>query len=365
MKTISSEELKTKLLQNYVIIDVRAPIEFSQGSLPNSVNLPLLDDNERALVGTCYKKSGREKAIELGYQIVSGANKTNKIKKWQDFLTNNPRAIITCYRGGLRSQIAQSFLSEAGVEISRIEEGYKSVRQYFIEALHEALDEVTPKNNLKLLTGSTGSGKTKLLQTVQDFQPIIDLEHLAEHRGSAFGGTDLAQPAQATFENNLSYEILKLREKKPKKFILFEDESRVIGSLHLPEILFSRMRESSVIKMDVSLQDRIENIYADYIYPSEAIFSKYLNAISKIKKKLGGLRAEELLNDIRLSQRQFFEEGLLVSNKVWIEKLLVWYYDPLYAYSLDFRKPKIEFAGPPADIIDYLKHRNTEKNTEV
>lgn len=351
MKAIGTEELKTKLLQGCKILDVRAPVEFSLSALPNSVNLPILNDEERALVGTCYKKSGREKAIALGYQIVSGANKDEKLKKWKAFLNDNPHAILTCFRGGLRSRIAQDFLAQLGIEIRRIEKGYKEARQLLLNEL----DVYAANDPLKVLTGSTGSGKTKILKQVSGFYPTIDLEELAKHRGSAFGSMKSPQPAQASFENSLSCEILQLKSLDPKAVILYEGESRLIGSLHLPENFFDRLRKASVIKMNVALEDRIENIFADYIYSEVEIFDKYTNAVIKISKKLGGLRTQELLSDIKFSQQQFVAEGLLISNKIWIEKLLVWYYDPMYSYSLMNRKLGIEFEGGPQEVIEYLK----------
>lgn len=355
MKIIDLKELKSRLLQNCKIIDVRAPVEFKQGALPNSVNLPVLDDEERALVGTCYKKMGKEKAIELGHQIVSGANKSDKINKWKEFIVNHPHAIMTCFRGGLRSQISQRFLSESGVDICRIEKGYKEVRQYFTDEL----DAYSETENFRILTGSTGSGKTKLLKQVSLFYPTVDLENLAQHRGSAFGAMKTPQPAQASFENSLSLEILKLRDSAPDSAILYEDESRLIGSLHLPDKFFEKLRNASVIKMNVELEARIENIFEDYIYPEEAIFDKYSRSVIKISKKLGGLRAQELLQDISFSHKKFIEEGLLASNKIWIEKLLVWYYDPMYSFSFSNRNPRIEFEGSAQEITEYLNFRRS------
>lgn len=361
MKTVTTEEFNLKLLQGFQVIDVRAPIEFAQGALPNSVNIPLLDDQERALVGTCYKKSGREKALELGHQIVSGVNKAEKLQKWKSFYENHSHSVLTCFRGGLRSQSVQIFLAEVGIEIPRIEYGYKEIRQFY---LHE-IEAYCKNDQLKILTGSTGSGKTKLLKRVREFYPVIDLEELAQHRGSAFGAMKNPQPAQASFENYLAYEILRHKSQNPKAAILFEDESRLIGSLHLPEVFFNKLRATSVIKINVDLAERIENIFEDYIYPEATIFDKYLNAILKIEKKLGGLRAQELRNDLNFSKTQFVEEGLLVSNKTWIEKLLVWYYDPMYAYSLAQRNPKIEFQGQTKDVIEYLRNEGSWKNIKL
>ena len=348
MKTLDLAELKARFLQDCKILDVRAPLEFAQGALPNSVNLPILDDAERALVGTCYKNSGQEKAIELGHRLVMGENKQQKIAAWKNFIQDNPHAILTCFRGGLRSKISQQFLADVGIEIPRIQHGYKDVRQFFTDELSFYAESC----QLRVLTGNTGSGKTKILRKASGFYPVVDLENLAQHRGSAFGAMKNPQPAQATFENHLCHEIIKLQTQKP---ILFEDESRLIGRLHLPEKFFDKLRASAVIKMNVPLEVRIENIFEDYISPEAAIFQKYIDAINRISKKLGGVRSQELLADLKYSQTQFSELGLLESNRVWIEKLLVWYYDPMYTYSLTTRQPKIEFEGSDRETIDYLK----------
>lgn len=354
MKTIDLSELKTKFLQDCKILDVRAPLEFAQGSLPNSVNLPILDDSERALVGTCYKNSGQDKAIELGHRLVMGENKQQKISVWKNFIQENPHAILTCFRGGLRSRISQQFLLEAGIEIPRIEHGYKEARQFFIDELNSFAESC----QLRILTGNTGSGKTKILREASVFYPAVDLENLAQHRGSAFGAIKNPQPAQATFENQLSFEVFKMQNFTPERPILFEDESRLIGRVHLPEKFFDKLRSSAVIKMNVPLEIRIENIFADYVYPEAAIFQKYIDAINRISKKLGGVRSQELLADLRYSQTQFSELGLLESNRVWIEKLLVWYYDPMYTYSLTNRSPKIEFEGSDRETIEYLRRQS-------
>lgn len=350
MKTIPSDNIIEKLLESVPIIDVRAPVEFEQGALPNSTNLSILDNDERATVGTCFKKNGREKAIELGYQIVSSANKEQKIEKWKLFIQKNPNAILTCFRGGLRSQISQSFLKEVGYDIPRIDKGYKEVRQILLNNL----DHFCQHNQIKLLTGNTGSGKTIFLKKVSEFYPTVDLETLAQHRGSAFGAMSDKQPSQATFENLMIVEILRRTNKKPSLPILFEDESRLIGSVHLPENIFNLIRATPVLKMNVNLEQRVENIFDDYIKPDEKIFSKFIEAIQKISTRLGGLRAQEVLSDIKKSQQLFLNQQELQSNKIWIEKLLVWYYDPMYTFSFNKRNPKIEFEGSTKQIFNYL-----------
>ncbi len=354
LKTVSLVEFQNHLVKNKSLIDVRAPVEFKSGSIPGSVNIPILDDEERVLVGTCYKQQGSEKAIQLGYRLVSGENKNLKQKKWLEFLKAQPDAVITCFRGGQRSQITQKFLLEMGIEVLRIEKGYKEVRQFFLDQLH--IYATTKK--MILLTGLTGSAKTRLLGLTKSFYPTIDLEDLAKHRGSAFGNLPQPQPSQADFENKLATELLRLEQKKDERRYLFEDESRLIGRVHLPEALFENLRNSPVILVKQSLAERVENIYKDYItdaLPSEKLFDSYEYSLEKIEKRLGGLKTKEIMTDLKKSKSDFLDNRELESNRVWIEKLLVHYYDILYSSSFAKRRPPVLFEGSHNEVLEFLR----------
>lgn len=351
MKALTIAEIKPYLICDTAIIDVRAPVEFRQGAIPHSVNLPILDDQERATVGTCYKQQGREAAISLGHRIVKDENKKIKMEQWKNFLNKHPQAILTCFRGGLRSQIAQTFLIEADLEIPRVQGGYKEIRQLYLDELESFCTQTQP---MKVLTGETGSGKTQLLNLSSLNKISLDLENLAAHRGSAFGRQKWPQPSQASFENSISHRLMTLKHQAPEQQILVEDESRVIGSLHLPENLFTKMRQAPVLQVVEDLEQRIQNIFEEYITDDLEIYNFFENAIKKIQKKLGGLRSQEILQNIADSRAQATESGSLKSNKVWIEKILVWYYDPLYRDSLKSRNPVIEFKGTYAEVQKYL-----------
>lgn len=354
MKTISIENFKQQLLENTPIIDVRAAIEFKAGSIPGSINIPVLNDQERHEVGTCYKKQGKDAAIKLGHQFVSGENLKQKLDLWKQQLEKNPQTIITCLRGGLRSQSTQKFLKDAGVEATRLEKGYKSARQLFIDQLQD----YTQQAEMLILSGTTGSGKTHLLDEVKNSFPIIDLEALACHRGSAFGAMNDPQPAQVDFENRLALATMKLESSKT---VLLEDESRLIGSCYIPEFFFTKMRSSNVILIQEPLENRVENIFTDYITsqvkPQNAsqIFAKYKNSILKIQKKLGGLRAQELIDDLQNCENDYLTSQATERNKIWIEKLLVWYYDKMYLSSLETRKPTIQFQGTRPQVTSFIK----------
>ncbi|OFZ31237.1 MAG: tRNA 2-selenouridine(34) synthase MnmH [Bdellovibrionales bacterium RIFCSPHIGHO2_01_FULL_40_29] len=358
MKTVTLSEFKTHLIQGLPVIDVRAPVEFEQGSIPGSVNLPVLSDQERHEVGLCYKTQGQEAAIALGYRIVSGKNLEIKTQNWLSYIQSHPEALITCFRGGLRSQTSQKFIASHGVDVPRLEKGYKQARAFFLETIANYAEQAS----LVILTGNTGSAKTHVLNALAEDVPVVDLEGLAHHRGSAFGAWDIPQPVQADFENRLAVKLLSLQQ---PSLIMLEDESRMIGHRHIPEVFFTKMRASPVILMNESLEQRIDNIYIDYISSKlnqsseptavSRVLESYRESIRKIKNKLGGLRAQELLSDMDLCEQQFFTSGGLEKNKIWIEKLLVWYYDPMYVGSLEKREPKIQFKGSRLEVMDYIK----------
>jgi tRNA 2-selenouridine synthase len=132
---ITAEYYKSLFFEDTPLIDVRAPVEFATGSLPNSVNLPILNDEERALIGTTYKTQGRETAIQLGHQLISGDVKEQRLQAWRSYIDLHPHAVIYCFRGGLRSQITQQWLKEAGIQRPLITGGYKAVRSFIIETI--------------------------------------------------------------------------------------------------------------------------------------------------------------------------------------------------------------------------------------
>lgn len=318
------------------LIDVRAPIEFDLGSIPHSVNIPIMNDEERALVGTCYKKQGQEKAIELGHKLVSGAIKENRVGQWKDYILKNPEAELFCFRGGLRSQTSCQWLKEVGIERTPLAGGYKRLRGFFLSWLDEA-----PLPSLIRLGGPTGSGKSQVLQNFQN----IDLETLAHHRGSAFGDQGI-QPSQITFENNLALKLLE----SFNKTILIEDESAMIGKVSIPRRLFTHLRHAPLVLLKIDKEKRIENIYHQYVQGAEKEF--FLMSLFRIQKRLGGLRFKEIQDEMISS----FDNGKTFEDHCkWIQMLLDWYYDPFYAQDLLRQPGEILFEGNEKEITEYLK----------
>jgi len=362
LSNISEAGYRELFVKKIPLIDVRAPVEFAQGSLPGAVNLPIMNDDERAQVGTTYKQEGREKAIELGHELVSGDIKEARMLAWQERIRLHPETVIYCFRGGLRSQITQRWLHEAGIDRPLIVGGYKKARGFLLNEI----ERFSQNNSFLMLSGPTGSAKTQILRRVSDFFPALDLEEAARHRGSAFGAWDRPQPSQTDFENHLATGLLQLRERFPEGTPLFEDESRMIGQRTLPESFFLTMRVSPVLYVDESFEQRVENIFQDYVLGTalakdseEAalkVFAQYRGAMQAISRKLGGLRTQEVLNDLAFSQENYLAGRGLEANKEWIRKLLHYYYDPLYMKSLEKRQPKVLHRGPSTEILAYLRN---------
>jgi tRNA 2-selenouridine synthase len=326
---------------------VRSPVEFAQSHVPGSVNLPILNSEEREQVGTVYKNQGPEAAVALGHQLVSGSVKEARVKLWVTELNKNENSVLTCFRGGMRSQIAQSWCREAGIIRPRVKGGTKALRSFLLEQMNQKIST----SQLLVVTGATGAGKSLLLQALKNSKPVLDLEAYARHRGSAFGGFAEPQPQQAVFENRIACDLI--RQTKSKKFLI-EDESRMIGKLYQPENLFLKLRESPAIFVDESLEVRTQNTFNEYILGPSYNLENYQNNIKKISKKLGGQRTQEILENLLSADVEFQKNSNLEHHKIWITKLLEWYYDPLYFKSLESRKLQFFFRGTRTQVQDFL-----------
>lgn len=353
METIPATELPRLAREGWRIVDVRAPVEFREGSLPGSLNLPILNDEERARVGTTYKERGSEAAEELGHALVTGAVKEKRIFAWVEALRPTEQALITCFRGGLRSRYAQEWTASAGVRRPRLREGYKGARSELRAAVERA-------RALLVVAGATGSGKTELLRELREERAVLDLEACAEHRGSAFGGDVGLQPAQATFENRIGWSLL-TGERADAGPWLVEDESRLVGRVGVPEPLFARMQAAPLVVIDEKVATRAARIFEEYV--GEALaegrdpYPFFRAAIGRIQKRLGGARAQELLADLAAAERAPADPGPAF---VWITKLLRWYYDPFYADMLERRGERVLFRGAKEDVAEWLReHRGS------
>ena len=351
---IDIEDLKESWHQ-IEFLDVRAPVEFQAGHIPGSVNLPILNDLEREKIGKTYRQQGSQSAVELGYELVSGDIKSARVQAWVHWLNQKPERMILCFRGGMRSQIAQAWCQEQGLARPRLRGGYKSFRQFLLNELHK----ITLSTNFLIVGGVTGSGKSEVLRQAQQLPlAILDLEKIANHRGSVFGSMPGGQPQQAHFENLLGWTWLRLQHQHQYRQLALEDESRLIGHCVIPDHLFAKMRSSDVVLIEEPLEKRVDWIYKEYVEnlsDKDSLFVRYQSYIHRIEKKLGGARAQEILQDLENCRRHYKTLNDLSLNRLWIEKLLNWYYDPLYRFSLERRNPHVTFRGSRREVLEYLK----------
>lgn len=336
---LEPEDFASALRSDRKFLDVRSEGEFLEAAFEGVHNIPILSNDERHEVGLCYHQSGSEAAIQLGHRLVSGDVREKRLQAWIDFSSQEHPAALFCWRGGLRSETAQTWLKERGVEMPRVRGGYKAIRNFLLRSFEDLLGGL----QLVLVCGKTGSGKTKFLQTLKSRELVIDLERLAKHRGSAFGEDFEPQPSQATFENNLILEILRMGPEVLNRKIFVEDESRAIGRVHIPVSFHARMQTSPFFEIEASLEERVSNILKDYVKepfekfesesnvnPVEMLRQILSERLTRIKDRLGGLRFTETM-ELLLKAFEKMKEGRdLSDHRLWIRKVLEYYYDPYY-----------------------------------
>lgn len=350
-------------LNDAPLMDVRAPVEFSKGSFPGAINAPLMNDEERHRVGICYKEKGQDEAIRLGHQLVSGDIKAQRIEAWRRFTADHPDGYLFCFRGGLRSRLSQEWIREAGLDYPLVTGGYKAMRRFLIDSL-EALVE---SSEFVILSGRTGTGKTRVLQQLPN---PVDLEGLANHRGSSFGRQVTPQPSQIDFENRLAVAMLKAHHHVGGPVYL-EDESRMVGRCALPESLRERMTEAPLMVLDQPMEERTRIIREDYVDQMAADYAErdggevgwlnfcdyLLSALDRIRKRLGGerhIRLRHMMEDALDIQQRTAD---VTAHHQWIQALLENYYDPMYDYQLDQKKGRIVMQGGPEAIIEWARNR--------
>ena len=326
--------------QSLPIIDVRSPAEYNHAHIPGAVNVPLFSNEERALVGTLYKKSGRDAAVLLGLEIVGSklADFVRKAKK----IALKKEVLVHCWRGGMRSGSFAWLLKTAGFNVNILEGGYKSYRNL-------VLDGLAVPHQFIILGGKTGSGKTDILKEIEKCgEQIIDLEALAHHKGSTFGAIgQLPQPSTEQFEN-LLYQ--KIRTLDSSKRIWLEDESRNVGSCYIPQSFYNLMRASKVTFIDVPKYTRIERLVREYAFCEPQLL---IDATERIKKRLGGQHHKAAL------------DALAVQDYAAVADMMLTYYDKAYLYGLSqreqslistFEVEKDEPENTAKMLIDWIKN---------
>lgn len=337
-------------------IDVRAPVEFAKGHLPGAVNLPLLNDEERTEVGTTYKRQGAEAAIALGHRLVQGAVKDSRVQAWLNVVQEGS-VFLYCFRGGLRSQISQQWIKDAGFSIPLLTGGYKAGRNFLLNETRE----VCAGSRFFVIAGASGCGKTSLLRTLSVSDPVVDLEMLAGHRGSAFGALSQGQPSQAVFENQLAVSLMRADRAACGRPLVLEDESWTIGKVTIPSTLFHRMAEAPLVLVVEPIEARVQRIFEEYVKEplqreeASVVFDRFAASFRVLEKRLGGLRFQELCKDLEESRLDSLNRGNPEGCRNWIRKLLQWYYDPVYERHLDRNRDRIVFRGDHEACRDYLR----------
>ncbi len=305
-----SDLLSKKDKEPHTIIDVRSPKEFKEATIPGSINIPVFNDEERVEVGTIYKQVGKEAAMERGLELFS-----KRLPKFiGEFKKIETPMTVFCWRGGMRSKTAATVLDLMGIRSNRLSGGIRSYRRWIVDYLETK--KFRPK--FFVLNGYTGTGKTYILQKLKEKGfPVIDLEQMAGHRGSIFGQIGLTPSNQKKFDSALVTEML---EYESEPFVFIEGESKRIGRVYLPDVIYDKKEKGLQIFIDLPLEERVKNIieaYEPWNHPE-----RFQEAFRYIKKKIHTPVAKQI--EGHLGEREFTQA---------VQLLLEYYYDPRYEYS--------------------------------
>lgn len=298
------------------VIDVRSPAEFTLGHIPGAVNAPLFDDDERARVGTTYKQTGRREAMLVGMRCLGPRLGDFSERLLAIAGAAGNRALVHCWRGGMRSASVAWLMETFGCRVATLEGGYKAFRRW-------VLDGFELPRSIRVVAGLTGSGKTDVLRELSARgEQTIDLEALAHHKGSAFGGLGRPPPpTQQQFENRLA---LEWRAASPERPLWIEDESRHIGRIGLPHAIWRHKQMGIFHVVEVPDEERVRLLCRDYAGHSREELTGRIRAIDK---RLGGDRVREAV------------EAVEAGDAATACRILLAYYDKAYRHCLERAAP--------------------------
>lgn len=311
---VNTQDIHTFLKCSGALVDVRSPCEYRKGHIPGAINIPLFSDEERAAVGTTYKEKGPHPAFTLGIQYV-GPKLATLIQEAQACSADGTLRLY-CARGGMRSRSVSEMLASAGLKVTTLQHGYKAFRQL-------TLNSFSQNRIIRLIGGFTGSGKTKILSELKKLgEQVIDLEQLANHRGSTFGNiTQGRQPGNQHFENMIA---MQWNAFDPSRPIWLEDESRFIGMCKIPDALYWQIQQAPIYVIKRPLSERLEILKEEYLPAYEE--NTFIAAVDKIRDRLGGERAKLVIGYLR---SHMFKEAV---------EMLLAYYDAAYLNAMERRK---------------------------
>ena len=329
MKSISFDQYFNEK-ELWPLLDVRSPKEFAKGHVPGAYNLPIFDDEERAEIGTLYKQNSKESAMMRGLEI-AGSKMTRYVEQAR-FLLAGKEVAVHCWRGGKRSASMGTLLEFMGYDVQILQSGYKAYRKLILS------DFLEKKLKIVVLGGKTGSGKTEVLKKLKAAgEQIIDLEGLANHKGSAFGALgEKPQPTVEQFENNL-YEVF--RKLDPDRRVWVENESKSIGRVFIPEGLWSQMAQGTLALIEVPFERRVSRLVNDYgSFPSEEL----VFSLQKVSKRMGFNNVKEAMDAFKVGNLEK-ATGIALS-----------YYDKAYQHATD-KKPFAQKINLQTDNTDPAK----------
>lgn len=309
-------DLKTAMARDRVVyVDVRSPIEYEEGAIPGAINIPLFSNEERSAVGTTYKQVGSEEAKDQGLKLVS-PKLPDMVSQIQNLSQNGKTVVVYCWRGGMRSRSIVNVLNIMGIGAHQLSGGYKAYRRYVLDRLSSF--DLRPV--VVVLCGSTGVGKTAILASLAARGiPVLNLEELANHRGSAFGHVGLGAPTTAQrFDTAL---LDQLEELNSQPYFVVECESKRVGNVYLPEILYKAMQKGPKILLRTDMETRITRLIEEYTGLYQQNKAAIESSIEILRNRLGQKKTEALLLELRSGN---------LRNVV--RTLLAGYYDGLYGY---------------------------------